>query len=265
MAGTLSEADAQRLARSGMPPLPVEQGLRLFDVATASSTATASGDPVVVAMRLNLPALAARGFVPTMLRGLVRAPARRVAAGTDGVSLLDRLLALPAEERQPTLLALVRDQVAAVLGHGGAESVEATQSFQDLGFDSLTAIELRNRLGVVSGLTLPATLVFDYPTPVALAELMGTELLGDGTESAPALGELDKLDAILSAVGADDEGRAAITVRLQTLLLKWTEGAAPVKREGVADLLEAATPDELFAFIDGDLTDLNVNSRPDNG
>ncbi|WP_030229222.1 acyl carrier protein, partial [Actinoalloteichus caeruleus] len=119
---------------------------------------------------LDLPRLRVQvgaGGVPPMLRGLVRAPARRAVA-RGGSGLVEELDGLAARERAGFVLELVRGQVAAVLRYSSAAEVPAEQAFTDLGFDSLTAVELRNRLNAVTGLRLPATLVFDYPTPAVL-------------------------------------------------------------------------------------------------
>ncbi|MYV48210.1 acyl carrier protein, partial [Streptomyces sp. SID2888] len=119
--------------------------------------------------------------VPAILRGLVRTGGRRARAATAAVAragLAERLAVLPEEQRRPFVVDLVRAEAAAVLGHGSADAVDSRREFRGLGFDSLTAIELRNRLGKATGLTLPATLVFDYPTPEQLADHLLDELLG---------------------------------------------------------------------------------------
>ncbi|MFJ5954279.1 beta-ketoacyl synthase N-terminal-like domain-containing protein, partial [Streptomyces noursei] len=199
MTGTLSDAEAERLARSGMPPLTVEQGLDLFDAAltlgsvpTAESGRAGAGasgtartpdgtDGALVApVRLDLAALSTRGEVPAILRGLVRTRTRRTAAGGSATvaGLVGRLSELPADARRQELLDLVRTQAALVLGHAESASVDTTAQFRDLGFDSLTAVELRNRLSTATGLRLTATLVFDYPNTDALADHLQTELFG---------------------------------------------------------------------------------------
>ncbi|MFJ9034873.1 type I polyketide synthase, partial [Streptomyces sp. NPDC102274] len=181
MTGSVSEADMLRLARSGMPPLSVEQGVTLFDAALAS------GETVVAPVLLDLPALRAQGDVPPLLRSLIRTRSRRSAitgsatAGATATGLLGRLAGLTSSARHEALLDLVRSQVAVVLGHADAAAVNATSAFRELGFDSLTAVELRNRLSTVTGLRLTATLIFDYPTATALADHLRDELFGTGT------------------------------------------------------------------------------------
>ncbi|MFE1107868.1 SDR family NAD(P)-dependent oxidoreductase, partial [Streptomyces rochei] len=180
MIGTLSDTDVRRIARAGMPELTPEQGAALFDAALAS------GEPNVLPVRLDLAALREQGDPHPMLRGLVRARRRRSAAGGSAATagLVQRLEGLGAEERREVLLDLVRGQIAVVLGHAGAQTVDPARAFQDLGFDSLTAVELRNRLGKATGLRLPATVVFDYPTAHALVGYLLDELFGAAEPAA---------------------------------------------------------------------------------
>ncbi|OSC57024.1 beta-ketoacyl synthase, partial [Streptomyces sp. 4F] len=182
MIGTLSDTDVRRIARAGMPELTPEQGTALFDAALAS------GEPNVLPVRLDLAALREQGDPHPMMRGLVRGRRRRSAAGGSAATagLVQRLEALAAEERREVLLDLVRGQIAVVLGHAGVQTVDPTRAFQDLGFDSLTAVELRNRLGKATGLRLPATVVFDYPTAHALVGYLLDELFGSAEPAAVA-------------------------------------------------------------------------------
>jgi acyl transferase domain-containing protein/D-arabinose 1-dehydrogenase-like Zn-dependent alcohol dehydrogenase/acyl carrier protein len=163
MTADLGDARRMRVRRTGLRELTTEQGLRLFDVAAAG------GRGLTVAMGLDrgaARALARAELLPTMLRGIVGQPARR--AGRSGL-LARRLATLGAAERERLVSQLVRGEAAAVLGHAVPEAVDAQRAFKDLGFDSLMAVELRNRLNVATGLRLPATLAFDCPTPAALA------------------------------------------------------------------------------------------------
>ncbi|MER5867394.1 type I polyketide synthase [Kitasatospora sp. NPDC002040] len=180
--GHLSATDHARLARLGIRPIGSAEGAALFDAAQLLTDR-----PVLVPAPLDLAALRGRP-VPALLRGLVR-PARR-AAGTGGASagetpLAERLALLSDQaERLAAVLRLVRTEVASVLGTD-AQSVGAQRPFTGLGLDSLTAVELRNRIGAATGLRLSATLVFDHPNPAALAEHLLTELLG--AAKAPAV------------------------------------------------------------------------------
>ncbi|MET9757335.1 SDR family NAD(P)-dependent oxidoreductase, partial [Streptomyces syringium] len=182
MTGTLADADAERLARSGVPPLSAEQGVTLFDAALAADA------PVVVPVRLDLPALRAQGEVHALLRGLVRTRSRRAVVAGSGTAagLVQRLGRLDGTERHEVLLDLVRGQVALVLGHAKGDEVDPARAFRDLGFDSLTAVELRNRLNTATGLRLPATLVFDYPSVRSLASYILDELMG-GPDAEPVV------------------------------------------------------------------------------
>ncbi|UOZ02695.1 type I polyketide synthase [Amycolatopsis sp. WQ 127309] len=178
LTGDLDDADVRRMSRGGVAPLSSAQGMALFDAAVGSP------DALVVPMRLDVPALrkqAAAGMIPPVMRGLVRAPGRRTAAlaGAAAVDSVEaRLAGMPAGERAAFLLDLVRGQAAAVAGHASAEAVDPDRAFRELGFDSLTAVELRNRLGAATGLRLPATMVFDYPAPAALAAELDRRLAG---------------------------------------------------------------------------------------
>ncbi|MFC6612257.1 type I polyketide synthase [Amorphoplanes digitatis] len=176
MTATLGDNDLKR-ASSGMPPLTVEQGLALFDAATTVD------EPYLVPVSLTSTGTRLPGDVPAVLRGLVRSGRRAAATSPGGAATIAgitrELLSRTGAERHAFLLGLVRTEAAAVLGHAAAAAVDARREFRDLGFDSLTAVELRNRLAAVSGLRLPATMVFDYPTPEALAGFLLGELLDE--------------------------------------------------------------------------------------
>ncbi|AMB20393.1 type I polyketide synthase [Streptomyces sp. Mg1] len=177
MGDTLKTGDVSRMARGGVIALTATEGVALFD------SACASGQALLVPVRLDLAALRAAtrgGMLPPLLSGLVRMPSRRAARGGTAVggAFARRLAALPQDQRPGAAMELVRGQVAAVLGFAGPEAVDPARSFGEVGFDSLTAVELRNRLAAATGVRLPATLVFDYPNPAVLAEFLHAELLG---------------------------------------------------------------------------------------
>ncbi|MFG2007416.1 SDR family NAD(P)-dependent oxidoreductase [Spirillospora sp. NPDC048911] len=176
MAAALAGRDAARIARSGVVPTTPEQGLATLDAALSMA------EPTLVPVRLDHAALrkqATAGALPPVLRGLVRTP----SASAPG-PWRERLAALPEAERDRALRALVRERVAAVLAHPDPEDIDLSRAFQDLGFDSLTAVELRAGLGAASGVTLPSTVVFDHPTPEALIDHLRGELLGEGTDGS---------------------------------------------------------------------------------
>ncbi|WP_151771068.1 type I polyketide synthase [Streptomyces abyssomicinicus] len=179
MTAHLGDTEMARMARTGQLTLPTSLALTLLDAAGGSSRSH------LVAARLDLAAVRRYAAddpagVPPLFRGLVRSTARRTAVGgaVEGTSLAGRLAALPADAAERTLLDLVRTHVAAVLGHATPETVDTTRAFRELGFDSLTAVEIRNRLNTATGLRLPSTLVFDYPTPQDLVDHLREELLG---------------------------------------------------------------------------------------
>jgi acyl transferase domain-containing protein/acyl carrier protein len=242
MAAGLDEAGRQRMRRLGMPPLGTEEALELFDAALAAA------DAVVLPIRFDLPALRARAEeAPAMLRALAPPPASKRDAPAMG-DLARRLADMAPADQEEFLLALVSGQVAVVLGHQDAVTVDPERPFSDLGFDSLAAVELRNALGAATGLRLPATLVFDYPTVTALARHLAERLVDGGADpTALALAEVDRLAEALNRTDAD---RAVVATRLEALLrnLRDTE-SEQVSREDY----DAVSDDELFAVLDNEL------------
>jgi polyketide synthase 12 len=178
MTGGLDAADLARLGRDGILALSSAEAMELFD------TALIVDEPFMAPARIDLGALRAHAVaVPPMFSDLVNAPTRRrvddsLAAAKSKSALAHRLHGLPEAEQHAVLLDLVRSHIATVLGNTSAEAIDADKAFQELGFDSLTAVELRNRLKTATGLSLSPTLIFDYPTPNALASYIRTELAG---------------------------------------------------------------------------------------
>ncbi|MEV0882013.1 type I polyketide synthase, partial [Micromonospora echinofusca] len=198
MAASLDDADRARSTRGGVTAMSAETGLRLFDAALAADR------PALVPAVIDLAALraaAGAGLVPPMLRSLVGTTTTRRQAG-QGTTWATRIGGLSADEARAQLDVLVRGLVAQVLGHGGAEAVPADRAFRELGFDSLTAVDLRNRVNAATGLRLPSTLVFDYPTPQALAAHVHAELAGAaGGPAAPGARTTTRVDEPLAIVG----------------------------------------------------------------
>ncbi|SNT60728.1 Acyl transferase domain-containing protein, partial [Actinacidiphila glaucinigra] len=212
MAGGLDEADISRMRRAGLPPLTTAEGLELFDLAHRV------GEAAPVLMRADTAALrtqAQTGSLSPLLRGLVGAPTRRAVAATGAegeAGFRERLAGLAPAERDRALLDLVRKQVATALGYPGPASVEPGRSFKELGFDSLTAVELRNLLGAATGKRLPATLVFDYPTATALAGYLREELVGDLTDGDAARAGTALAPTGPRTVHADDDPIAIVAM-----------------------------------------------------
>ncbi|MFH9419144.1 type I polyketide synthase [Streptomyces sp. NPDC017529] len=182
------------------------------------------------------------------------------AGGTDasadpdaGVSLKQQLAGLSRAEQNRTLVTLVQSKAAAVLEYASADAVEATRAFSDLGFDSLTSVELRNRLSTATGLQLPATLLFDCPTPVAVAEYLWNEEFQDGSAPGSLVEEVDRLGSLLTEAKPDEKTHQLITDRLQGLLSRWSEAGATSGRQAVAEKIGSATDDEIFEFIHKEL------------
>ncbi|MFI6457763.1 SDR family NAD(P)-dependent oxidoreductase [Streptosporangium amethystogenes] len=254
MTGDMSQADVQRMTAAGLPPITTEQGLALLDAAIDSDS------PLVVPVRLNPPTLP-QEQVPPLFRGLVRGTRRTAAAlsaaggGGAGEALSRQLAGLAHPKRIRVLSDLVRAQAAAVLGHSDSAAVEVRREFRELGFDSLTAIELRNRLNAATGLRLPATLIFDYPTPVVLAEHLLAEIApGEPSAAKPSLlADLDRFEAALSEDALDEITRNGIATRLRQLLGKVSESGPGTSEIAVVDMLESASAEDILGIIESEL------------
>ncbi|WP_329579192.1 SDR family NAD(P)-dependent oxidoreductase [Kitasatospora sp. NBC_01250] len=254
MAGSLGEAELRRLSRDGIQPLPVDRALALFDRALTSEQS------LLLPMRVQPTEQA-----PPMVRALAaRTPARRTAqagpAATDRPQLTplpERLAALsPAESRQ-LLLETVRGHVAEVLGHPGAEAVDPERGFGELGVDSLSALELRNRISADTGLRLSSTLTFDYPTPVAIADHLFDELVEDLDGAPDVEAEVIRLESLLEAAvsvsSVNEEQRSRVALRLRALTARWTGDLHPEPADQGGPELDTATADELFDLLDDEL------------
>ena len=237
--GDLGESGLARLAQAGTVPMRDEEGLELFDQALSSGTA------LVFGARLDLGALRARGSgLPAVFRGLVPDVARAAAAAPEK-SAADELRQMDAEERPAALLALLRRQVAGVLGFASPDEVEEGRPFKEMGFDSLTAVELRNRLAAVTGLRLPPTLVFDYPTPKSVARYLLAGLVPE-EDTGSVLEELDRIEAALAGLGDDDLLRTTAMARMADLVTRWGGSVRPAAAEPES---EQVSDDDMFEML----------------
>ncbi|MGW2052249.1 SDR family NAD(P)-dependent oxidoreductase, partial [Streptomyces sp. NPDC001858] len=260
LTGRLGDADRQRMLRGGLRPLPTDEALALLDLALGADR------PHLVPAWLDTAALH-DAEPPALLRGLVSAPADRTAADRtsaerepQGARLpVDRLRHLSDHDRELTVRRLVQTEIATVLGRSGPGDVAPDRGFMELGFDSLTALELRRRLADRTGLALTATVTFDHPSASALTRHL-LERLTPEQAAAPAeppppappvLAELARFEASVAAVD-DDRLRLDVTSRLWELLSTLStaaDGTDPVDDQEIT----AATADELFSLIDDEL------------
>jgi polyketide synthase 7 len=256
----LDERDKARMSRIGLAPMATEQALRFFD------TAMLAERPVMVAARIDPRALADNGAtLPPLLSQLVARPIRRVideadATSASTTSLVARLQGLSAEQRHSELVDLVCRNAATVLGRSNAGDINAGSVFQDLGFDSLTAVELRNRLKTATGLTLSPTLIFDYPTPIVLAEHLDTRLVvpAAAAEQPNLMARFNditrELQTLLNQPDWQPEDKPHLTTRIQTLLTTLSAHLDPHDQQEADDEdIHSASASELFAILDEEL------------
>ncbi|WP_456095359.1 phosphopantetheine-binding protein [Parafrankia discariae] len=257
------------MARGGVRGLSDAEGAALF------GTALRTADAALVAAALDLPALrrrAAAGDLPPLLRGLIPAAGPATGptaqggpggngdggggagadAGQPGRALVRRLAGQAEPERRRVLLDVVRAHTATVLAHRSGDAVGVGQTFQELGFDSLTGVELRNRLATAVGVRLAATMVFDHPTPALLAEHLLGLLDLDGPDgpapgSSPVLDQLTRLERVLAGVA---DARIAVPDEVAARLRALVASLGPRHDDGVGLDLTAATDDEMFELLD---------------
>jgi NAD(P)-dependent dehydrogenase (short-subunit alcohol dehydrogenase family)/acyl carrier protein len=243
-ADTTEQDRREQLRRRGISAMPAEQAF------SALGHAVAHGDTAITIADVDwtrfIPAFIA--VRPSPLISDLPEARRLLDAGdaTSGESpLLGKLAGLPEQERERVLTGLVRGEAATVLGHTAPDAIAAGRAFTELGFDSLAAVDLRNRLTAATGLKLPATLIFDQPTPEALSAYLAGRLDGGDDQATVSLDEeLDRLHALFPA---GDGERHRIATRLQALVAELT---GVTVSGGVAEKIGVATDDEIFEFID---------------
>ncbi|MFF2082111.1 SDR family NAD(P)-dependent oxidoreductase, partial [Kitasatospora sp. NPDC058162] len=261
MTGRLDDADRARLARSGIKALPVERGLALFDEALESD------QPLLVAAALDRVALRTgpEEALPVLLRTLV--PRRRrtttgdrpamAGHGAVAVSWAQNVGGMSPEDRERTVVDVVRASVAVVLGYSTPQAVQPDRSFKDLGVDSLTAVELRNRLTTATGLRLSAGLVFDHPTPQAIANYLTGQLAPEEkpVDAQTIAAEFDRVMSEFENASFEEEDRAWLSRRVQEMLTRISAmtGIDALSSGAGGGLSDAASDEEIFAFIDNEL------------
>ncbi|GAA2704221.1 type I polyketide synthase [Actinoplanes palleronii] len=265
MGAGLGEADIVRLRRQGLSPMASDTGLALFD------TAIVQDEPVLIPARLSPVVPGAGQAESPLLRGLIRptieagdpagGPARPTAGAggpargelADG-GLMRQVMSLSPTEAEATLLDAVRAQTAMVLGHTGTGAVGPDVAFKDLGIDSLTALELRNRLTEVTGMKLPGTLAFDYPNPRAVARFVRAAV-DPGSPGDHLIEEIKRIGARLEKASPElaDHDRTAITGLLGTLQRRLRPQTAERSAAGIADRISSASAAELLSLLDKEL------------
>ncbi|WP_437712864.1 SDR family NAD(P)-dependent oxidoreductase [Sorangium sp. So ce448] len=234
MTSQMTEADRRRIARVGMLTLSSEEGLALLDAALRRP------EPALAAARIDVTALRAHAL-PTMLHGLVRGRTAQPTAASSSAasSRKQHLLSLSPEARDRALLDLVRGEVATVLGITSPSSVDNQRPIQELGLDSLMAVELRNRLAAAAGVRLPATLLFDHPTVSALGDYLHRQL-GDtnGVASTPTRSDREIRDALAKVPLARlrDAGLLDALLRLADAEVEAISAVEEVDADAIAEM-----------------------------
>lgn len=246
MSSMVNHAQLGRMDLMGVKALAEEEGLQLLDLVCEGS------DPLMVALRLDFKVLrerAGEGFLLPIMRDLVQTSVRRVAGGFGGV-LAARLAGSPADEHETVVLTFVREHIAAVLGHSSPESIDVQETFKELGLDSLGVVYLRNRLNATTGLQLPATLVFNYPTPAALATHLRDQLASSSGESLDE--SMRQFREALLARSLDHENRAQLALRLRAMADELQREEREDGEDGVVERIEAASATELFEMYESE-------------
>jgi acyl carrier protein len=269
----LDAADLARIARTGVAPMAPDQGMALFDAALGLD------EPVLMPVSLDsraLRAAAATGSVPAVLRGLFPVheavfPVHEGAARPRAARAAERrrepwgrqLTGRSADDQLELVLAMVRSHIAEVLGHDTPDAIAPRQGLLDMGFDSLMAVDLRNRLGETTGLRLPTTLVFDYPTAHGLSAHLMDELTagmaGPPADALAALADLSRLEAAIAGVPAGHELRARVALRLRQVLHgidpdgEFEPRGGDGQADGDGGRFAEATDEEIFDFLDGNV------------
>ncbi|MER5705888.1 SDR family NAD(P)-dependent oxidoreductase, partial [Micromonospora sp. NPDC002296] len=237
--------ELEQLRRRGLPGLPPELAVEALARAVRDESTVVVADvrwerfvPTFAAMR-PCPLLTE---IPEAREALPADDVRQPADDEAAAVLRERLRPLGAGERETILVDLVCAQASSVLGHADGGTLEPDRAFREVGFDSMTAVELRNRLRAASGVQLPPSVVFDYPTPAALARHLRDQLVDDGTvTAAPLLAELERMDAAFAADAPDRLTRQKLMVQLQAFVARWGDDRPPTEEKPVTQTHDDAT------------------------
>ncbi|MEW2119927.1 type I polyketide synthase, partial [Streptomyces sp. NPDC005474] len=253
------------LALGGQEPAPAgaeetESPLKADTVTAVLQQSLDHDEPAAILADVRWERIVAAVPDPRALRLLSELPEATAAPGDNGTAadgsddaateLAGRLAPLDEPARRRLLLDLVCDHAAAVLGHTGRQAVPADQAFSAVGFDSMLAVRFRNRLRTATGVSIAATVVFDHPTPTALADHLYDGLCGQPEPATPALAELQALEAALTAADPRAQGADDIGARLQNLVRVWAGRTAPQNGPADAAVIGSASADELFDLLD---------------
>ena len=246
----LTQQDRARLTRNGAIPMRTADALAAFDAALRLE------QPVATPVTFNWVALHEQGragILAPVLRGLIRSQLTRPSA--DDRSLAARLTSVDGSDRAELIASIVRDLTVTVLGQEGPEEIDSEKAFSDLGFTSLTAIEFRNRLSYQTGLKLPVSIIYDYPTLSVLAQYLLKSLIPEQpSPERSLLGQLDAVEKILPELSGEKSKRTEIIGRLQSILHKLHQPDDTYEEIGSNGTdLQEATDQELFDALDSEL------------
>jgi acyl carrier protein len=247
MTGHLQDVDLERMRRSGFAPISDAHGTALFDAALAA------GLSLIVPTPMDLAAIRKQGGdvddIPSLLRGLLRVT-RRAADNSSGQTskLLASLIGLNQTEKERLLLDVIRSHAATVLGHQSPDDICADSAFADLGFDSLGAVEFRNRVQAATGTKLPTTVVFDYPTPIALARYIREDITPNDNPTTQILNQIDTLAATCSTTDLERQDLETLANRMEEIVRRVR--AKVQEDSSTRDFIDFAEDDAIFDYLD---------------
>jgi NADP-dependent 3-hydroxy acid dehydrogenase YdfG/acyl carrier protein len=244
LTGHLTTQNQQRITRTGILPMTTTHALNLLDQALTTN------HPHHLTAHLNLTTLRHQptNTLPPTLRNLIPTTTTPTPKTP---TLTTQLTNQNPQEQQQLILNTIRTHIAAVLGHTNPHHIDEKQPFKELGFDSLTALELRNRLNTATGQHLPATIIFDHPTPKALAQYLHHRITPQTTPTQQIHQHLTQVETAIAAIESTGETTEQISNRLRAILQSLT--TTPNDDAEDDEALETATDDELFQALDKEI------------